>query len=558
MSWFEFPHTRTYDSDLGWIIANMKQNIDAIKWLQRYAEAHQPEYEELKSKVDALVNGLVDVIEPWDSSVEYPIYSIVSYQGQNYIAIRPVPVGAMITNEYYWQVANTVVEQINAIGAITTEIGETVDEMEKYVPAAGIRFTCSDVKTFTASELFGRNAGAQGMCYNSNRDSFYIATTGTDTENAIVAEVPADFSTIVRREAGLFGHANDFTYNPDIDRIVLVTSHLVPEYVGKILLINPQTMALESIAPYTASGAIWCIAYDSTAGRYYIVNLDYTVSVLDSSFNVISTGTTVITEWFKGAGYTVPQTIEVLNGNLVCLCSYLDSARAYRIGGGIAIMNSDGELISNQQLTGGALEEPEGCAAKDGQLYFTLNNEAFVLVKVATDSMRQAEAPESFSIIPASGDLNSITTLGNWFSPYAAYSAALANTPVTDSGFVMRVFVQYALIYQEIVTTAGLRWIRRYTGSTWSAWYNTEATAMNRTASESTQTLDGYETNSWHYVFSGYSGNAPATGFCYTLWMNAGRRIQFVYGTTNHKLYIRLMVDSAWLPWFEAQLTATP
>lgn len=126
MSWFEFPHTRTYDSDLGWIIANMKQNIDAIKWLQRYAEAHQPEYEELKAKVDALVNGLVDVIEPWDSSVEYPIYSIVSYQGQNYIAIRQVPVGAMITNEYYWQPANTVVEQINAIGHTVTEMQERI------------------------------------------------------------------------------------------------------------------------------------------------------------------------------------------------------------------------------------------------------------------------------------------------------------------------------------------------------------------------------------------------------------------------------------------------
>lgn len=34
MAFFEFPHTRTYDSDLGWLIRQCKNNLDAIKVLQ--------------------------------------------------------------------------------------------------------------------------------------------------------------------------------------------------------------------------------------------------------------------------------------------------------------------------------------------------------------------------------------------------------------------------------------------------------------------------------------------------------------------------------------------
>lgn len=33
MAFFEFPHTRTYDSDLGWLIRQCKNNLDAIKVL---------------------------------------------------------------------------------------------------------------------------------------------------------------------------------------------------------------------------------------------------------------------------------------------------------------------------------------------------------------------------------------------------------------------------------------------------------------------------------------------------------------------------------------------
>lgn len=122
MAYFEFPHTRTYDSDLGWLIKHFGLMSDQVETLETWASTHKEEYTDLNNKVEGLINNLVDVISPWDSSIAYHIFSIVEYQGTNYIAVQDVPVGAMITNTDYWQPANTVIEQVNAIGVVVDEI----------------------------------------------------------------------------------------------------------------------------------------------------------------------------------------------------------------------------------------------------------------------------------------------------------------------------------------------------------------------------------------------------------------------------------------------------
>lgn len=112
----EFPHTRTYDSDLGWLIQHTKKLLDDDTMLQSWKAEHEAEYLQLKEIVDGLQNSLLEVIVPWDPSIAYQIYSIVEYLGSNYIAIQPVPVGVNITDTNYWTPANTVIMQINAIG----------------------------------------------------------------------------------------------------------------------------------------------------------------------------------------------------------------------------------------------------------------------------------------------------------------------------------------------------------------------------------------------------------------------------------------------------------
>lgn len=57
MSFFEFPHTRTYDSDLGWLIKDYDTLNDAIAALNSWKEETQPTIDDFKALYDAIVSG---------------------------------------------------------------------------------------------------------------------------------------------------------------------------------------------------------------------------------------------------------------------------------------------------------------------------------------------------------------------------------------------------------------------------------------------------------------------------------------------------------------------
>lgn len=57
MSFFEFPHTRTYDNDLGWIIKTIKQVTEEIESLDEWKITHESEYEQLKKLYDQIMSG---------------------------------------------------------------------------------------------------------------------------------------------------------------------------------------------------------------------------------------------------------------------------------------------------------------------------------------------------------------------------------------------------------------------------------------------------------------------------------------------------------------------
>lgn len=117
-----FPYTNFHDLNLNWVINLIRELTSKVDSIESWESVHKHEYETLAEKVDGLIAHLVDAILPWDSSVEWPIYSIVSYLDSNYIAIQDVPVGTMITNTDYWVEANTVVEQVNAISGSVSEL----------------------------------------------------------------------------------------------------------------------------------------------------------------------------------------------------------------------------------------------------------------------------------------------------------------------------------------------------------------------------------------------------------------------------------------------------
>ena len=70
MSFFEFPHTRTYDSDLGWLIKTVKQLTELVDGLENWKTEHEEAYKQLKALYDAIISGnfpssIVAAFEKW-------------------------------------------------------------------------------------------------------------------------------------------------------------------------------------------------------------------------------------------------------------------------------------------------------------------------------------------------------------------------------------------------------------------------------------------------------------------------------------------------------------
>ena len=57
MSFYEFPHTRTYDKDLGWLIKHVKSSEEAIAALELWKEETQPTIDDFKNLYDMMMRG---------------------------------------------------------------------------------------------------------------------------------------------------------------------------------------------------------------------------------------------------------------------------------------------------------------------------------------------------------------------------------------------------------------------------------------------------------------------------------------------------------------------
>lgn len=57
MSFFEFPHTRTYDSDLGWLIKHVNTYDETIAALNAWIAENEPKMDDLYAFMEALEEG---------------------------------------------------------------------------------------------------------------------------------------------------------------------------------------------------------------------------------------------------------------------------------------------------------------------------------------------------------------------------------------------------------------------------------------------------------------------------------------------------------------------
>lgn len=59
MGFFEFPHTRTYDGDLGWLIKHVSSYDEVINALNEWIESNTPKLDEVYDFYQQLESGVV-------------------------------------------------------------------------------------------------------------------------------------------------------------------------------------------------------------------------------------------------------------------------------------------------------------------------------------------------------------------------------------------------------------------------------------------------------------------------------------------------------------------
>ena len=57
MSYFEFPHTRTYDTDLGWLIKHVNSYDEVIETLNAWIAENEPKLNDMEALYQALISG---------------------------------------------------------------------------------------------------------------------------------------------------------------------------------------------------------------------------------------------------------------------------------------------------------------------------------------------------------------------------------------------------------------------------------------------------------------------------------------------------------------------
>lgn len=142
---------------------------------------------------------------------------------------------------------------------------------------------------YSNSPSFYRFATDSGTMQGGCTDGTYIYYIITSANKLVKLNIADGTKTTVTYESGLYGHGNDMTYNPNTDKLYIVTMES-----GVIRQVNPSTLADEGeIVPLDADGNIVTssgLAYDRTNDRYILSSGDrYTI--FDSSWTFIKTFT---------------------------------------------------------------------------------------------------------------------------------------------------------------------------------------------------------------------------------------------------------------------------
>ena len=98
VSFFEFPHTRTYDSDLGWLIKEVEKISNEYNSIYEWMNTHEGEYKELVGRVSNLeieVNGFINEINQRFEELKNGLEAYIYQQVQSALNELILELGAL-------------------------------------------------------------------------------------------------------------------------------------------------------------------------------------------------------------------------------------------------------------------------------------------------------------------------------------------------------------------------------------------------------------------------------------------------------------------------------
>lgn len=168
MSFFEFPHTRTYESDLGWLIRHL---LEMDETLRNFINFNTIKY--------------ADPIA-WNITAQYEANTVVinPSDGTAYISTRPVPSGVPITNTSYW--------------TPIFNYGESMDHLREQIAAANEESSATATRNYSEGDLLWIEGTLYRTLYAFNAGTAFVENTNviqTTVEDEIKRLI-ADIGTI--------------------------------------------------------------------------------------------------------------------------------------------------------------------------------------------------------------------------------------------------------------------------------------------------------------------------------------------------------------------------
>lgn len=285
----EFPNTRTYDKDLGWL-------IHVVGKLQA----------EVQTFIENNTINIPDQIT-WDITKQYTRNTLViDYDGTAYLSKQPVPIGIAITNTDYWMPIFNYDDSINTLRAniATNERNHTTASAERH-----------------AGELVWLRNALYKVTADMPAGTAYIA--GTNVERYTVEDYLLFLKGAIATEAKARQDA-DTTLQEHIDAEVLARQGADNALQGKI---NAEALARAG-ADDTLQGNI-----DALSNT--VANLsNYATSV--KKYGVVGDGTTDDSAAFQSAidAATPGDTLYIPSG-MTCVLENININKAiYLIGQG--------------------------------------------------------------------------------------------------------------------------------------------------------------------------------------------------------------------------------